>query len=428
MMHPYATAVLRNQCVAVAGAAVGTRNASLNTAACKVGHYVPTYITYLEATDALTCAANQAGLTGTEVEATIRSGLKFGMSEPRIIPELEGVQQSAGAVVGEEVPDDPTHAFPRLDWHALFADEGEDEWIIEPLIPAGRLVAIYSAPKVGKSLLMLEIAVGIARGSEVLGVTPDRPRRVLYVDHENDPRGDVRARLEDMDVAPEQLDDLVYLSFPAMAVLDSALGGAQLLATAQGYGAEVVVVDTVSRAVAGEENSNDTWLSFYRNTGVLLKRAGITLVRLDHSGKNPDLGQRGASAKAGDVDVLWRLSEEVPDVTFRLQCEANRLPVPEKTVILHRETQPALRHRVDALGSVGAWRSKRDAVVKALDSAGLDNHAERRACLAALRSGGHGFGSRIVDEAVRFRRQRPYKSLPGCNGFAQLYPPLSDPG
>ena len=48
---------------------------------------------------------------------------------------------------------------------------------------------------------MLEIAVGIARGTEVLGVTPDRPRNVLYVDFENDPRGDIRSRLEAMDLA-----------------------------------------------------------------------------------------------------------------------------------------------------------------------------------------------------------------------------------
>ena len=54
---------------------------------------------------------------------------------------------------------------PCIDWHALWADDSEEEWIVEPLLPARRLVALYSAPKVGKSLLMLEIAVGVSRGS-----------------------------------------------------------------------------------------------------------------------------------------------------------------------------------------------------------------------------------------------------------------------
>jgi uncharacterized protein YndB with AHSA1/START domain len=97
----------------------------------------------------------------------------------------------------------------------------DEEWIVEPLLPARRMIALYSAPKAGKSLLMLEIAVAIARGTEVLGATPDRPRRVLYVDFENDPRGDVRTRLEAMDVGPDQLDNLCYLTFPSLAKFDT---------------------------------------------------------------------------------------------------------------------------------------------------------------------------------------------------------------
>lgn len=53
--------------------------------------------------------------------------------------------------------------FPTINWHDLWADTSEEEWILEPLLPARRLVALYSAPKVGKSLLMLEIAQAVAR-------------------------------------------------------------------------------------------------------------------------------------------------------------------------------------------------------------------------------------------------------------------------
>jgi hypothetical protein len=82
--------------------------------------------------------------------------------------------------------------FPRLDWDALWADDDEEEWIHDPLLPARRSVVIYSAPKVGKSLLMLEMAVAISRGETFLDYT-GRQVRVLYVDFENDPRGDVRS-------------------------------------------------------------------------------------------------------------------------------------------------------------------------------------------------------------------------------------------
>jgi AAA domain len=92
--------------------------------------------------------------------------------------------------------------FPRLDWHKLWADQAEQEWIHKPLLPARRLVAIYSAPKIGKSRLMLEMAVTQSRSEQFLGHTPDRRYRVLYVDYENDPLGDVRTRLQAMGYGP----------------------------------------------------------------------------------------------------------------------------------------------------------------------------------------------------------------------------------
>jgi len=104
---------------------------------------------------------------------------------------------------------------PRINWHALWADHAEEEWILYPLVPVRRLVALYSPPKIGKSLISLEVAVGISRGETVLGYTPSKRWRVLYVDFENDPRGDIRERLQAMGCGPDDLDHLDYLSFPA---------------------------------------------------------------------------------------------------------------------------------------------------------------------------------------------------------------------
>jgi len=178
-------------------------------------------------------------------------------------------------------------------------------------------VSLYSAPKVGRSLLMLEFAVGISRGEAVLGYAPSRRWRVLYVDFENDPRGDVRSRLQAMGYGPGDLDHIDYLSFPTMAGLDSERGGCELLEAVSAYASEVVVIDTVSRVVDVEENSNDTWLGLYRHTGLKLKQAGVAAIRLDHSGKDEAKGTRGGSAKSGDVDAIWRLSR-VTDERYRV--------------------------------------------------------------------------------------------------------------
>lgn len=233
---------------------------------------------------------------------------------------------------------------PLLDWRSLWEDETEEEWIVEPLLAKRRLVALYSAPKVGKSLLMLELAAGMACGKVLLGNLPTEPIRTLYIDFENDPRGDVRTRLEAMGYGPDDLDNLCYLSFPTLAKLDTKAGSEQLLAAVEEYGCQVVVIDTVSRSVEGDENENDTWLNFYRHTGLKLKRAEVALIRLDHSGKDETKGQRGGSAKSGDVDAIWRMSR-TGDNLFDLICEAARFPVVEQQFTIERVDEPHLRHK-----------------------------------------------------------------------------------
>lgn len=295
--------------------------------------------------------------------------------------------------------------FPAIDWHELWADDSEEEWIIEPLLPARRLVALYSAPKVGKSLLMLEIAVCVSRGEEILGSTPPRRFRVLYVDFENDPKGDIRSRLQAMGYAPDHLDHLHYLSFPTLAALDSPAGAEQLMAAIDAYQAEVVVIDTVSRAVKGEENENDTWLAFYRNTGLALKQAKVALIRLDHSGKDETKGQRGGSAKSGDVDAVWRMSR-IGDTIFELVCDAARIPIADKHITIHRETIPRLRHRADPGGAAASFQARVQQCIAWLDANDVPDVASNRDIREALKKGGQSFGKPITEEVTRQRKAR----------------------
>lgn len=299
--------------------------------------------------------------------------------------EVATVEPDAASWVHEHLP--------RLDWHALWEADEEEEWIVQPLVPARRLVALYSVPKVGKSLLMLEIAAGVASGRPLFGYPATSPRRVLYVDFENDPRGDIKTRLQDMDYTPDDLGNLCYLSFPTMRPLDSDAGGQEVVAAAIAYGCEIVVIDTVSRAVAGEENENDTWLEFYRHTGLRLKQAGIALVRLDHAGKDESKGQRGGSAKSGDVDAVWRMSR-VSDDLYRLTCEAQRFPISETELTLRRESDP-LRHVVVADG----YRAAISELLAAMEGKGIpkDPTMSVRAARKAAKDAGIKFRNQHLD-------------------------------
>lgn len=406
----YAQTALEREIARVTLAQNGTRNHTLNRAAFSLGQLVAggeLDRTLVERE--LTAAAELVGLQPREIIATIRSGLDGGSRHPRQapVPNRGQVPDRPGTAAGQ--PDSTTveqwvrEHLPALDWHALWAEQDTEEWIIEPLLPARRLVALYSAPKVGKSLLMLELAVGIACGSQVLGYTPDRPRRLLYVDFENDPRGDIRERLVAMGYTPDDLANVVYLSYPRLSALDSERGGRELLAAVETYGCEVVVIDTVSRAVAGEENENDTWLAFYRHTGKALKAAGVALVRLDHTGKDETRGQRGGSAKSGDVDAVWRMSK-ITDSMFRLDCEAHRMQVVETALVIHRDETPVLRHRVDAGGRSAAWSAKVAATVQLMDELQLPLDTGGAQARQMLREAGLKASNEIIAEAVRARK------------------------
>jgi hypothetical protein len=410
---PYARKAFADELATLARTRQGRRNAQLNVSAFNLSQLVGAgLLDHGETWAALHDVALSIGLTESETNGTLASGFEAGTRQPRVVSQLDSEEPPPVTILSFPDEDDPEHSavealFPRIDWHKLWADETTEEWIVEPLIPARRLVALFSAPKVGTSLLMLELAAAIARGASVLGQPPQPPRRVLYVDFENDPRGDIRTRLKNMGLTPDDLDNLVYLSFPQLAYLDTPMGGLQLHEAAKHYGCEVVVIDTISRAVGGEENANDTWLGFYKNTGLLLKASGIAVVRLDHTGKDESKGMRGGSAKYGDVDAVWAM-KRVTETTYQLECTANRLPITEKLLVIHREEEPHLHHRVDGRGVFGMLNALDEERIAVLDKAfGTEPVPSERRAIDVLRLAPVPSGARTLS----MRHELPLKRL-----------------
>jgi hypothetical protein len=84
----YAAAAFDGECSAVRNAGKGNRNNTLNNAAVKLGGLVGAgALSEGAVRSALTSAASDAGLAMREITATINSGLRAGMANPRQIPE-----------------------------------------------------------------------------------------------------------------------------------------------------------------------------------------------------------------------------------------------------------------------------------------------------------------------------------------------------
>ena len=235
----------------------------------------------------------------------------------------------------------PQNELPGLlDWHALFNNPPfVQEWLAYPIVPKGRLVSFFGPGKIGKSLFMLELAASVATGRDFLG-HPTTKARVLYVDRENDPKSEVRDRLALMGFVAEELEDnLFFLSYPTIGDLDTKSGATTLINWVDNHNIDFVIVDTISRFIAGKENDNDTYFNLYKFTELELKKRGVTFLRIDHTGLETDGRARGASAKEQDVDITWSMVR-TKNSSFKLRSKCHRMFIEVSELTLTRNSEP----------------------------------------------------------------------------------------
>lgn len=232
-----------------------------------------------------------------------------------------------------------------INWKELRSDETPEQWFVPNLLCEGRAHGCPAPSGIGKSLLWQDVAAGLASGGSVLGYPPKDPIRVLYLDHENTPKGDIKPRLKAMGYEPGDLENLIYLSFPSIQSLNTKAGGMSLVELLDFFQPQLVFIDTFSRFVEGDENSSRVAQEFYDYSGRELKRRNIGYLRIDHVGKDASRGARGSSAKIDDLDLIWIMSKSKEQDVFVLKNEKARVPITETELAVERERDP-LRHLV----------------------------------------------------------------------------------
>lgn len=304
------------------------------------------------------------------------------------LTEAEGERQAGG--------NEPTPDRIFIDWSTFWDDEEQQEWAYKNILARGRGHAIYAVHKGGKSLLSLFMAADIA--------TSGASTSCLYLDYEMT-ASDVRERLRDMGYGPEtDFSHLHYALLPTLPALDTKEGGVALAALVDGVtGGDpgrhvVVVIDTISRAVWGEENSADTWRLFYVHTGLRLKQRGVTWLRLDHGGKDSTKGQRGSSGKGDDVDVVWKLTPTEGGIT--LKRELARMSWVPETVTLLMQDFPLCY-----LPAIFDWPEGTRVVANIMDRLELPLDASVRTAGTKLREINEGRRHDVVSAALKWRRE-----------------------
>jgi RecA-family ATPase len=297
------------------------------------------------------------------------------------------------------------HRYQAIDWDQVWNMEFKYDWLVEQFWPMGTHLHLYASPKTGKSLVALWMASRIAVGRDPFSNERIERQRVTYIDNEMTLK-DVRDRLVDMGYDAGDLQDwLLYHPYPTLAPMDTVQGGTETMELLSDDDSHILFIDTLSRVVRGEENSNDTYRNFYNFTGRLLKANDISMLRIDHAGHDPQKS-RGASAKADDVDLVYRLEKRMDTSGiegYRLTRTHSRIGIGHERIDLEKTEEPLV---IKARGT-HSWNVQAIDKAKELDELGAPIGVSNREASRLLKAAGLPVGkSNFLAEALRLRLQR----------------------
>jgi hypothetical protein len=201
--------------------------------------------------------------------------------------------------------------------------------LVEPgLLPPQGILFVGGEPKVGKSLLVANLALGLAAGSDRLGFSVPAPRRVLICQFEL-PLSQFVRRLATMRLALGAAADenLLVDTRAAGHLLSAPPGLNHFLSAAQAAAAEILVLDPLYSTHDQDENDTRAMAALCQNLLRLREASRAALIVVHHVRKSIgryEIGSafRGSSAlhAVGDSYLLvTRPSPQFPTVELRFQ-------------------------------------------------------------------------------------------------------------
>lgn len=201
--------------------------------------------------------------------------------------------------------------------------------LVEPgLLPAQGILFVGGEPKVGKSLLVANLALSLAAGSDGLGFPVPAPRRVLVCQFEL-PIPQFVSRLATMRRAlADAADQNLFVDTRATGHLLSAPQGLQhFLVAAQAAAAEIIILDPLYSTHDQDENDTRAMAALCQSLLRLREASRAALIVVHHVRKSIgryEIGSafRGSSALHAVGDsylLLTRPSPQFNTVELRFQ-------------------------------------------------------------------------------------------------------------
>jgi putative DNA primase/helicase len=181
--------------------------------------------------------------------------------------------------------------------------------ILAPWLSEKSLCLIHAARGVGKTHMVIGIAMAVASGGKFLKWKAPAPRRVVVLDGEM-PMRTLQERFQDAAVSfPQVLDEnlLIIASDDQedRAMPDIATARGQAEVTELLRPGDLLILDNISTLCrTGVENEAESWAPV-QGWLLDLRRAGVSVLLIGHDGKNGT--NRGSSKKEDVLDVVIQL-------------------------------------------------------------------------------------------------------------------------
>ena len=192
------------------------------------------------------------------------------------------------------------------------------EELIQGIMRDGQKMMLAGASKAGKTFLLMELAIAIARGSTWLGI-PCKEENVLYVNMElEESMAIMRFRCigEHLGLDWEKMDQINICTLRGENINNTRLYRYLTMAqeTAQKpYG--VIIIDPIYKLLEGDENATETVRSFCSMTDRLCKELNVSVIYSHHHSKGSKGNTRAMDRSSGsgifarDADALLDLIE-----------------------------------------------------------------------------------------------------------------------
>jgi hypothetical protein len=198
--------------------------------------------------------------------------------------------------------------------------------LVQDFLPSAALVLFFGVPKGGKTFFAVDLSLHVATGRPWRGRAVKRGA-VLYLALEG--TAGIRNRLiawlthHDVDAT-----DVAFAILPGTRDLlsddgaDEVIEAAKQVAERTGLDVQLIVIDTVARALGGGDENGSDMGKFVRAVDRIREETGATVLGIHHPVKNGTGGERGHGSLRGALDVRIEIARGKDNVSTATVIEA----------------------------------------------------------------------------------------------------------